>query len=55
MGFPLCNLHLDGKTDNDACSEVVTHSSQSVVGLVKGFPAAAGGGSVRLPAAADHL
>ena len=42
-GFPIFDLHLDGKTDTAACSEIIAYGSR-VVGrpVVKGLPAAAG-------------
>lgn len=48
------DLHLGGKTDTTACSEIIAYSGQSVV---RGFPAAAGRrsasvlGRIVLPAA----
>ena len=47
-GFPLFDLHLDGKTDTAACSEIVAHNGPAVGrsagggSVVKGLPEAAG-------------
>ena len=47
-GFPSFNMHLDGKRDPGACSDIIAHSSQSALSLpmINGLPTAAGQSAV---------